>query len=409
MKFVFSMTLALALLASAPALAKKGGGKSKGAKIDVMTQNQYLGADLNPIIAAPGEIEFNEALIVALQDIAANDYPARAEKLAELIADRLPELVGLQEMFRFECFDIDPRDGDQCDEPSIANAFNDHLQLTLDELVELDEIYVDVATVNNLDLTFTLPGLPTAGLPVDLDFNGVPDITVTVLDRDVILAREDVDAMPVAFPCARPSIDGCNYTVVASANSPIGPISIERGFVGVDANVGGKDYRFVNTHLEVQRPDGTDASSIVQALQAAQLIQTVGPTTPPNVSLIVVGDINSSSEDPIIPNPTQPNPFPPPFDQLIIPPYAQFAGSGYTDVWDLRPGNQPGYTCCQLEDLSNHQSILDERIDVIFSIEVPNKVKKARVLGAKVSDKTSPPGQGLWPSDHGSVAAELEF
>jgi len=46
---------------------------------------------------------------------------------------------------------------------------------------------------------------------------------------------------------------------------------------------------------------------------------------------------------------------------------------------------------------------------VIFSTEVPNKVKKARVLGAKVSSKTSPPGHGLWPSDHGSVAAELEF
>ena len=51
MKFVFSMTLALALLASAPALA--GRPRRQGDKIDVMTQNQYLGADLNPIIAAP--------------------------------------------------------------------------------------------------------------------------------------------------------------------------------------------------------------------------------------------------------------------------------------------------------------------------------------------------------------------
>lgn len=182
---------------------------------------------------------------------------------------------------------------------------------------------------------------------------------------------------------------------------------IERGWVGVDATVGGKDYRFVDTHLEVQRPDGTDASSIVQALQAAELIQVLAASTPPSQSLIVVGDINSSPEDPIIPNPTQPNPFPPPFDLLIIPPYTQLAGSGYTDAWDLRPGNVPGFTCCQLDDLSNMKSILDERIDVIFSVEVPKKVKKARVLGAKVSDKSGP--FGLWPSDHGQVAAELQF
>ena len=113
MKFVFSMTLAFALLASAPALA------DSNKTIDVMTQNQYLGADLTPIIGAPNPPAFNAALIEALEDIAANDYPSRASKLAELIADRLPELVGLQEMFQFECFDVDPRDGNQCDEPSI--------------------------------------------------------------------------------------------------------------------------------------------------------------------------------------------------------------------------------------------------------------------------------------------------
>ena len=69
----------------------------------------------------------------------------------------------------------------------------------------------------------------------------------------------------------------------------------------------------------------------------------------------------------------------------------------------------PGYSCWQQDDLSNHKSQLRERIDVIFSKEAPSKVKKARVLGAKVSDKTSPRGHGLWPSDHGSVAAEFQF
>ena len=73
----------------------------------------------------------------------------------------------------------------------------------------------------------------------------------------------------------------------------------------------------------------------------------------------------------------------------------------------LRPGSVPGFSCCQADDLSNHQDANDDRIDMIFSLDALTKVKKARVLGAKVSDKSGP--FGLWPSDHGSVAAALEF
>jgi hypothetical protein len=53
------------------------------------------------------------------------------------------------------------------------------------------------------------------------------------------------------------------------------------------------------------------------------------------------------------------------------------------------------------------KDVNDDRIDVIFSLDAPQKVKKARVLAAKVSDKDDP--FGLWPSDHGSVAGSLEF
>ena len=79
--------------------------------------------------------------------------------------------------------------------------------------------------------------------------------------------------------------------------------------------------------------------------------------------------------------------------------------AGFSDVWMLRPGGLPGYTAGQLEDLSNHLDLSYKRIDVIFSLEAPDKVKKARVLGTRVSDKSEP--FGLWPSDHGAVAATL--
>src|SRR5574341_1039272 len=339
------------------------------ADIKLMTQNQYLGADLTPLFAAP--------------DAAAFDAQ---------IAKEEPALVGLQEVYQFQCT------GPGCSDPSIAMAFSDHLQATLDAL---DGAYVEKATVVN----FSVSGVP-------FFINGASAL-VSVVDRDVILAREGIDATPVDYTafqgvgiCLKPSGDGCNYSFVLSASTPLGSISVERGFVAVDATVDGKEVRLVNTHLEQQQPDPTNPlSQVYQAAQAAELLQVLLHTTPPERSLVVLGDMNSSPEHPAIPGPL---PLPDPFQAGIVTPYQQFAEAGYWDAWTLRPGGIPGDTCCQLEDLSNQQSALYERIDMIFSRETPGAVKKARVVGATTSDKKPPAGLGLWPSDHGSLSAELQ-
>jgi len=86
-----------------------------------------------------------------------------------------------------------------------------------------------------------------------------------------------------------------------------------------------------------------------------------------------------------------------------------FEAAGFYDVWDLRPGALPGMSCCQLEDLSNKVSVLDQRIDHIYTREMPRKVKEVRLLGEVAADKTRPPGRGLWPSDHASVAGRLQY
>jgi endonuclease/exonuclease/phosphatase family metal-dependent hydrolase len=151
-----------------------------------------------------------------------------------------------------------------------------------------------------------------------------------------------------------------------------------------------------STHLEIHEPaPGIPQSRFFQAAQAAQLIATLDLTTPPGLSLIVVGDINSSPEhEPVL---------------GIVPPYMQFVEAGYTDVWTLRPGAVAGFTCCQDVDLLNKRSKLSERIDMIFSLEPPSSVRQARVVGDRASDKTPPPGPRLWPSDHAGVVAGLRF
>ena len=163
-----------------------------------------------------------------------------------------------------------------------------------------------------------------------------------------------------------------------------------RGYVALDAKVKGREYRFVNTHLEVWFPEPIPN---IQGAQAFELATVLASETKP---IILVGDFNSSPEDP----------------PAALPPYWIMRAAGYEDAWTRRVGRpDPGFTCCQNEFLTNEESELDERIDLIF---VRNDTDfpafsdlgpvKARVLGARERDKTP---SGLWPSDHAGVAAKL--
>ena len=146
---------------------------------------------------------------------------------------------------------------------------------------------------------------------------------------------------------------------------------------------------------------------MIQAFQASQLGTTLSllAPPPPGAELLVVGDINSSTEDP---------PFWSPIG-LAYPPYLQLANGTdlfgnqlsfpYTDIWTLRPGKPAGFTCCEAADLSNAESMHDERIDVIFSLIPPERVK-ANVLNNNPEDKTP---SGLWPSDHATVVGRLFY
>jgi hypothetical protein len=135
--------------------------------IEAMTLNQALGADLSSLVAEPPD-ELNAALIEVLEDVVATDFPARAQRQAELIARRLPDLVGLQEVWDISCV------GEGCSHPSIADAFVDHLEVTLDALAALGVDYEAVATVRNQDsttatLTSNENTILLGGVPFEID------------------------------------------------------------------------------------------------------------------------------------------------------------------------------------------------------------------------------------------------
>lgn len=381
-----SLTASLLVFAAAADAAKSAkasrASKATPALIDVMTQNQYIGADIAPLIGAIGTDGFNDAVVTALEQVSANRTADRVAKLAAQISGRQPHLVGLQEVWTLTCIPAVPElGGYPCNDPSIAAGFGDHLSLTM---AALGNSYKVAAVVQN----FTVESYgPYPGIPFFL--NGVPAF-LQVMDRDVILARSDVPAAPYTYTCTKPSVDGCNYYYDLPLGEPLG--SVRRGFVAVDATVNGIPYRFVDTHLEVEAGGGIPGE--VQAAQANELLTTVLGETPAGLRLIVVGDFNSSPNDAASSLPT---------------PYTQLTLSGMYDEWLLRPGNVAGLSCCQLEDLSNRVSILSRRIDLIISREMPRMVKDARLIGEVAADRLSPPGRGLWPSDHASVAAGLQY
>jgi hypothetical protein len=280
MKPVLVASLVVSLCGALPAVASDD--------IKVMTLNQYLGGDLGSLIAPAGG-DFNAAVVAILEQIAATDFPARVERQAREIARRKPHLIGLQEVLALSCSDFDSADEHGCEDPTIAHAFRDYLDETLDALAAQGADYHDVAIVENLDLSSIQIPLFPPGLPFFVD--GVPAFLVAI-DRDVILARTDVGAVATDLDCAIPSEDGCNYQFVLGVEVPIPPdpiqVSFERGFVGVDVTVDSKSYRFVNTHLEIREP----VPRQFQCEQAAELIETLADT-PAGLSLIVVGDLNS--------------------------------------------------------------------------------------------------------------------
>ena len=338
-----------------------------------------------------------------LEQIAANRFPARAQRQAALIAQQAPDLVGLQEVWEIACQELPPTPG-ACAEPAISGAFVDQLQVTLSALKARRARYAVAARVRNFDtaeIAVPVPGLGTVnGLPFTI--NG-KNAVLLAKDRDVILRRAGVTTQPVIFPGCTVSRDGCNYATQLVVPVPALPgvsITFKRGYVGVDAVVRGRKRRFVNTHLEVQEPQpGNPLSMVFQAKQAAELVGRLAATPLPKQSeLVLVGDLNSA--------PTEVSP-----GGGIVPPYQQLIAAHYRDTWVARNGRAAGPTCCQDEDLRNGASKLADRIDHVFVVTPPVLVLKAVRIGENVADKTrSAPGRpALWPSDHAGVATRLHF
>ena len=146
--------MCLAMLLPGLAVAKKAdhADNGKGKVVNVMTRNLYLGADLAPVIAAQTPEQVVTASGAILRDVIANDFPTRAEGLADEILRTKPDLVGLQEVALWQTTPITPA----------GTALTiDYLDLLLDELNKGPDRYEVVVVQNEF------------GTEVPADANGI--------------------------------------------------------------------------------------------------------------------------------------------------------------------------------------------------------------------------------------------
>ena len=252
----------------------------KEGKVKVMSRNIYLGADLTEAIQAEDQV----ALAVAAQEIwndVHSTLPLKRAKLqAKEIAQAKPDLVGLQEVAIWRG-DFTPPAQDGPVTPATQVEF-DFLQALMDELKKQGAKYKVVRQQKEFDAEIPLAG----GLTEDNPGDG------RLTMRDVVLMRKDAGVSTKHDFSQR--FD--NPLVIEDIGGVEGfNVRVDRGFVAMDANVRGTEFRFVNTHLEAF--DNTaklaQAEELVQGLPAQ-----IGPANPQDVDVpvVLVGDLNSDDE-----------------------------------------------------------------------------------------------------------------
>ena len=306
--------------------------------VRVMTRNLFLGADLTPayraLIAPDGPAALPAAVAAIFNPgvppgvVQRTDFATRAVALAEEVESAAPDLIGLQEAALWRA------DG---------AVVSDHLELLEAELARRGLRYRRVAAKVNGDVA-----LPSAA-----------GITVGLTDRQAILAREETGGDELVVSNLQTG-DFANTLPLRTAH---GTFALERGWMAIDARVGGLSVRFINTHLEVA---GLPAAAAVQLAQAGELLAGPARTTLP---VVMVGDFNS-------------RPGRPTYDALLA--------AGFDDAWTrANPDGPAGLTCCHAH---------------------PSTIRRTRYAGGSTTFSRagrSPPRRHSWSATRPATSAPV--
>ncbi|HJU18427.1 MAG TPA: endonuclease/exonuclease/phosphatase family protein [Stellaceae bacterium] len=342
----------VALFIVAPVLRAEAAGNGGNPTVSVMTMNMYVGTDVNSaLLSAQTPSGLALAVTAAYQNILNSDPPERIAAMAKEIASHDPDLVGLQEVALLRTAPI-------TSPPTFATKVEaDFLQMLLDDLTQLGQHYNAVAI---------LPGID-AQAPTTLGK------VIRLTARTAIIARTGLSLSNIHVE---------DFLANLRVPVPISPgaITDTRGWISVDADLGGPKIRFFTTHLENATP------APLAPIQLAQAKELVAVATHTSLPVIMAADFNANADNPADPS---------------FRTYTLLRNAGFADAWTQVHPDDPGYTCCQAPDLRNPVSQLSERIDLVLYRGALQAVE-ASLAGNQPSDRTP---SGLWPSDHAAVEA----
>jgi endonuclease/exonuclease/phosphatase family metal-dependent hydrolase len=347
------LLLLVALLVSGAVSASAEAASPRPVK--VMTRNLYLGADLNPAIAATTVPQFLAANATIFSHVQQTNFPERAKALAREIAEADPTLVGLQEGATWYS-------GAFNNPAPATNVEFDFIASLRSELAAIGAPYDLVRVQKEADIE------APAGAPFFKD--------IRLVMHDAILVKAGL-ANEVRLTNDQ-SANFVNRLVITTGLGQL--IPVDRGWVSVDAVVNERSFRFVDTHLEAFHP-------IIRLQQAQELL--AGPIGSAPGKVVLVGDINSGPDLPVAVN------------RLA---YFALTGGGMVDTWLVANPGDPGFTAGFSELLNDPSpSVLDNRIDMVMT-KGSVGVVRSRIYGTDPDNRTA---GGLWPSDHAGVVATL--
>ena len=329
--------------ATAPAFNISAGGPQG---ITVMSQNLYVGADVDAVIgalASPDPSDDLPALLFAIATLEKTDFPARAGAVADQIARARPDAVGLQEVSVID-IDLSALGG-----PVVHLDF---LQILQAKLAERGLHYSLAAEVQNIEAK-PIPG-------------------ISLVDHDALLVNDDRVTVG--------SAGGQNFAVNVGFVAP--GIELKRGWVWARTTVDGQALTFVSLHAEADL-----AGAHLDGLRALQLGEVVGSFAG-DARVIMMGDFNDTP------------------GSLM---YQVVSGAGYGDVWAaLRPG-VTGLSCCHVPDLSDRVARFTQRIDYVFTRGLGTRPSgQVDYFGNAPADRVAGPQYPIWPSDHAGILAFLK-
>jgi len=325
-------------------------------EISVMTQNLYVGADVDLVIRALGTPDPGDdfpALLFAIQTVGKTDFPARAEAIADRIARARPHAVGLQEVSQIN-IDLRP-----LGVPVVVDQ--DFLALLQAALAARGLHYQVAATSDNINVNLV------SGL-------------VRLRDHDALL----IDADRVTLNDAGGQDFSVNLGQVADG------VVLIRGWVFARTTIDGRSYTFASAHTEANlagAPPGLLEQ--IRAAQVGEMVAALGSSE----RVVLMGDLNDRPGSPM---------------------YGVLAGAGYTDTWTaLHPGvGAAGLTCCHVADLSDQVANFDQRIDYVwtrgFARDDGTVQGSIDRVGDVPADRLPGPAYPIWPSDHAGLVAALK-